>query len=145
MLEGCAQGLKRAFLAAEGTRPSAFRTGLLLAQAVGLLFEKGLQSSLGKTGGGGDGDLLHGREIDVESGSVLAEGASSDDFAPLGGKAAEFLDVVGSKGAACHDASCVGVNTNTKEKLAPLGYDEALDTAKRFMTSSVIPRFAVRL
>jgi hypothetical protein len=93
---------------------------LLLAQGGSLLFEEGLQGSLGETGGSGEGDLLHGREIDVESGAVIAEGASGDDFAPLGGEAAELLDFVGSQGALCHDASCVGVKTRTKEKVDPI-------------------------
>ena len=48
----------------------------MLAQGLGLLFEEGLEGSLGKPGGRSVGDLLHSTEIDVESGSVVAEGAS---------------------------------------------------------------------
>jgi hypothetical protein len=56
----------------------------LLAQRLSLLFEEGLEGSRGKSAGRGVGDLLHRTEIDVESGPVVAEGASRDDFAPLG-------------------------------------------------------------
>jgi hypothetical protein len=119
-LEVSALDLERAWLTAEGAKPPAVGTGLLRAQGVGLLFQEGLQGALGEAGGGRVGDLLHGGEIDVESGPVVAEGASGDDFAPLCGEAAEFLDVVGGKGAVCHDASCVGVRTRGKEKVAPV-------------------------
>jgi len=115
LLQGWPLHLERAFLAAEDTRPPAVGTGLLLAQGGGLSFEEGLQGSLSEAGGGGEGNLLHGGEIDVESGTVVAEGASGDDFAPLGGEATEFLDFVGRKATACHDASCVGVETRAKE------------------------------
>jgi hypothetical protein len=71
--------------------------------------EKGLQGSLGEPGGGGAGDLLHSIEIDIESGSVVAKGASGNDFAPLGGEVVEFLEFLRRKGAACHEVSCVGV------------------------------------
>ena len=87
--------LEGALLTAEGAEPSAVGTGLLLAQGVGLLFEQGLQGALGEAGGGGLGDLLHGVEIDIESGAVVAEGAAGDDFAPLGGEVTEFLEFLG--------------------------------------------------
>ena len=120
MLQGCALHLQRAFLAVDGTGPSALRTGLLLAQGLGLLFEERLQGAFGEAGGSGVGELLHGIEIDVESGSVVAESASGNDFAPLGSETLKLLKLFGSEGAACHDASCVGVETKTKEKVAPI-------------------------
>jgi hypothetical protein len=92
----------------------------LLAQSPGLLFQKGLQGALGESGGGGVGELLHGVEIDVESGTVVAEGASGNDFAPLGSEALELLELFGSEGATCHDASCVRVATSTKAKVDPV-------------------------
>jgi hypothetical protein len=110
--------LERAWLSAKRAKPSAVGTGLLLAQGVGLLFEESLQGTLGEASGGGEGDLLQSRQIDIESGALVAEGASGDNFAPLGSEAAEFLDFVRGKGAVCHDASCVGVRTRTREKVA---------------------------
>jgi hypothetical protein len=89
---------------------------LLLPQGVGLLFEEGLQGALVEPGGGGLSDLLHGVEIDVESGAVVAEGAAGDDFAPLGRQITEFLELWGSELASRHDASHLGVRaTEPKE------------------------------
>jgi hypothetical protein len=120
LLQSCAADVQGAFLTAEGTRPSAVGAGLLLAQGVGLLLEEGLQGALGESVGGGAGDLFHGIEIDIESGSVVAEGASGDDFAPLGGEAAECLEFLGGEGAACHDASCLGVETRSGGGVVPV-------------------------
>jgi hypothetical protein len=117
LLQLRAMELERAWLAAEGAKPPAIGTGQLLAQGLGLLFKEGLHSPFGEAGGGGLGDLLHGGEIDVESGSVVAEGASGDNLAPLGSEAAEFLDFVEGEGAVCHDASCVRVTTRAKGKV----------------------------
>jgi hypothetical protein len=91
----------------------------LLAERLGLLLEKGLQGALGEAGSGGVGDLFHGAEIDIESGSLLTEGVSGDDFAPLGGESAEFLEFLGGEAAWCHDASCLGDGTRTSEKRVP--------------------------
>lgn len=115
--------LKGAFLTAEGTKSSAVGTGLLFAQGGGLLFEEGLQGALGESRGGGQGNLLHGRKIDIESGPVVAEGASGDDFAPLSGEAAEFVEFLRGEAAACHDASCLGVEVKARGKMAPSTYD----------------------
>jgi hypothetical protein len=105
--------LEGAFVTAEDTRPSAIRTGLLLAQGLGLLFEEGLQGSLGETGGRSEGDLLHGREIDIESRPLVPVGATGHDFAPLCGEVVQFVEFLGSEGVACHDASCVEFKTKT--------------------------------
>jgi hypothetical protein len=107
----------------------------LLAQGQGLLFEEGLQGALGEASGGSEGDLLHSSEIDIESVSLVAEGASGDNFAPLCGEATEFLDFLGGEVAVCHNASCVEVKARTKEKVPPSEYGEELNAAKRFMTS----------
>ena len=119
LLQSCALHLERALLPAGDTRSSAIGTGLLLAQGVGLLFEEGVQGALGEAGRGGAGDLLHGVEIDVEPRAVVAEGASGDDFAPLGGQVTEFLKFFGGERTASHDASCVGVGPIPTEKPVP--------------------------
>jgi hypothetical protein len=136
LLQSCAADVQGALLTAEDTKPPAVGTGLLLAQGVGLLLEEGLQGALGESVGGGAGDLLHGIEIDLKSGAAVAAGASGDDFAPLGGEAAEFLELLGGEGAVCHDASCLGVETRSGEESFPLRYDCELDAAKLFMTST---------
>lgn len=62
--------------------------------------------------------MLHRREIDIESGAVVAEGASGDKGAAAGGEAAELLEFVGGEVAVCPDASCVGVSKRAREKVA---------------------------
>src|SRR5262245_21385992 len=112
--------LQGAFLPADHAGAYAIGTELLLAQGIGLLFQEGLEGALGKAGGGGTGDLLHGIQIDVEAGAVVAEGASGNDFAPAGGKVAEFLKFLGGEGASWHVASCLAVETKTRGKMAPV-------------------------
>jgi hypothetical protein len=65
---------------------------LVLDQELGLLLKAGGESALGQAQGGGQGDLLHGVEVDVEAGAALAEGAFGDDFAPAGGQLTDFLE-----------------------------------------------------
>lgn len=112
--------LEGTLLAAEDTKASAVGTGPLLAQRLGLLLQEGLQGAFRESSGSGGGDLLHGGEIDVESGSVVAEGVSGDNLAPLSSETVEFLEFFGSEGARSHDASCLGVETTTRGKLAPV-------------------------
>ena len=95
LLELGALHLEGASLTAEGTKASAVGAGLLWAQGVGLLFEEDLQGPLVESGGSGLGDLLHGVQIDVQPRAVVAEGAAGDDFAPLGGKVTQILEVLG--------------------------------------------------
>jgi hypothetical protein len=68
---------------------------LFLGELVGLLLEQELESPFGQPFRGHGGDLFHGSEVDVESGSVVAEGPFGDDFGPAGGKGAEFLEFLG--------------------------------------------------
>jgi hypothetical protein len=107
----------------------------LRTQGVGLLFEEGVQGALRQPGGGGEGDLLRGGEIDIEPGPAVVACASGDDFAPLDGELADLVDVLGSEVTACHDASCLGVKTTAKGNGLPSEYDRGLDIAKLFMTS----------
>jgi hypothetical protein len=71
-------GSERAGVGFGGTELSAGGTGLLGGELVGLLFEEQLEGSLGQSLGGGGGDLLEGSEVDIESGSVVAEGPPVD-------------------------------------------------------------------
>src|SRR6185369_5802264 len=138
LLHSCALHLEGAWLAADDTGASAVGTGLVLTQGIGLLFQKGLQGALGEAGGSGTGELLHGVQVDVEPGSVVAESTAGDDFAPLGSEALELLELFGSEGAACHAASCLKVESTTRGKRARSRYDPQLHKAKRFMTSHAV-------
>lgn len=92
-----------AWLAGDGTQGAARGTGQLLAEGLGLLFQECGQGSFGQSVGGGLGDLFHDVEIGVESGSVVAEGASCDDFAPAFGEVTDFLEELRRQFASCHD------------------------------------------
>jgi hypothetical protein len=91
-----------AWLAGDGTGGAAVGAGKLLAQRLGLLFQKCGQGSFGQSVSSGLCDLFHGVEIGVESGSVVAEGASCDDFAPAFGEVTDFLEKFGGEFASCH-------------------------------------------
>jgi hypothetical protein len=117
LLPSHAPDVERALLTPNRPGPLALGTGLLLAQGVGLLFQEGLQGAFGEPGGGGVSELLHGVEIDVASGAVVAEGASGNDVAPLCREVLELLQLFGCEGAMCPDASCVAVKTRSKAKV----------------------------
>jgi hypothetical protein len=92
-----------------------------LAEGLGLLFQECGQGSFGQSVGGGLGDLFHGVEIGVESGSVVAEGASCDDFAPGLGEVTDFLEEFGREFAACHgEYRLVLAAKGKKQLLSPL-------------------------
>jgi len=127
--------LEGSLVAADGTGDAAVGARLLVAEGGGVTVEEGLEGALGEALSGRVGDLFHRGEVDVESGSVVAEGASGDDFPPLGGQLAEFEEFVGGEGTACHDVSCQRVPANRTEEFPPTIYGRELATAKLFMTS----------
>jgi hypothetical protein len=78
---------------------------LLLPQGGRLLVEERLQSAFGHAGGRGLSDLLHRVEIDIESRTLVAEGAAGDDLAPLRRELPQFIELLGRERSPCHDAS----------------------------------------
>ena len=66
LVEPSAADGERPGLSSAGAQPPARRTGLLLAQRLGLLFQTGLQGAFGQARGRGLGDLLHGVQIDID-------------------------------------------------------------------------------
>lgn len=92
---------------------------MLVAQGGGLAVEEGLEGAFGEAGGGGVGDLLHHVEVDVESGSVIAERAAGDDFPPLGGELAEFEEFRRSERTPGHEVSCLAVAAKPARGSAP--------------------------
>jgi hypothetical protein len=63
-----------------------------LAEGLGLLFQQGGEGAFGEASGRGAGELLHGLEVGVQAGALVAEGAAGDNFAPVGGEVADFLE-----------------------------------------------------
>jgi hypothetical protein len=100
--QGAAGQGQGAGFAADGADGAAVRTGLSVAQGVGLLFQQGVESAFGQACGGGRSDLLHGVEINVEPGALVAEGAAGNDFAPAGGQVVDFSEEFGGKFATRH-------------------------------------------
>jgi hypothetical protein len=80
-----------------------------------------LQRAFGQAGRRRLGDLFHGVEIDIESGTVVAEPATGHNLAPLGRELTDFLEFLGREPTACHDASSLGVNAKPDQGLVPLG------------------------
>ncbi len=100
--DGAAGPLPGAWLVRKGTTGAAVGTKSGASQTLGLPFEQVGEGSFGESGGGGLGDWFHGVEIDVESGSVVAEGSSANNFAPMGGKVADLLEQFWGKLAGWH-------------------------------------------
>ncbi len=102
-------------MTADDTGPSAVGTGLLVAQGRSLAFEQRLQGAFGETGRRRLGDLLHRVEIDLKSGSVVAEGAARHDFAPLRRELTEFPHFIRRQIAPCHPGDSLALTTNGPE------------------------------
>src|SRR5207248_3253678 len=64
------------------------------AEGLGLLLQEGAEGALGQTGHRGGGDLLQRLEDDDAAGACRREGATGDDFSPLGRQLTDFLDLV---------------------------------------------------
>jgi hypothetical protein len=68
---------------------------LVVGKPLGLLVKEELQGSFGQPLGRRGGDLFHGSEVDVQTGSVVAEGPFGNDFPPLGGEVSELVEFFG--------------------------------------------------
>ena len=93
--------------ALDGAKMPAGGTGLLGAEAVGLLFQKRGESPFGHASGGGPRDLLHRVEIDLGARAFLTESVPGNDFAPSGSQFTDFLEVFGGEVPTRHDLSCL--------------------------------------
>src|SRR5205823_5688647 len=87
--------------------PAAVGARRLGAEGLGLLLQEGAEGALGQTGRRGRGDLLQRLEVDVGAGAGLPEGATGDDFSPLGRQLTDFLDLLGRESALRHEQSCL--------------------------------------
>ena len=110
--QGSAAYLQGSGFPAQRAESPAVGARLLFAEGQGLLLQEGLEGVFGEASSGGGSELLHGGEIDVESGALVAEGPSGDNCAPLGGEITDVAEVLGRKFAACHRQSCLRVAEN---------------------------------
>ena len=133
--DGAAGPLPGAWVAGNGTAGAAVGTKRGGSECLGLLFEEVGERSFGESCGGSVRELLHGVKIGVESGSVVAESSSSNNFAPVGGKVVDFLEQFRGKLAGWHDRYYLVLATRERvEFLSPL-YDTQLHLAKLLMAS----------
>ena len=114
---------------------AAGRAGLGVAEALGLLGGGLLEGARGQAAGGGDRDLFHGVQIDVEAGAVVAEGVADDNLAPLVGQVVDFLEVLGRKFARRHGLNFLAVRANGEEEFAVVVIERQPDHAKRLLHS----------
>jgi hypothetical protein len=89
---------ERAFAVLGGTERTALGTGLFGRESLGLLVEEELQGSFGEPVRRHGGNLLHGPEVDVQAGPVVAEGPLGNDFPPLGREGVELVEFLGREG-----------------------------------------------
>lgn len=85
-----------------GAEPATVRAGLLVRQALGLLFQEQLERSLGQPLCGNGGDLLHRSEVDIQTRPGIAEGSLGNDFAPLGRQRPESVKFLRRKTRSRH-------------------------------------------
>jgi hypothetical protein len=115
--------------------PAAVGAGLLGPEGRGLLLEEDGQGAGGAAGGRRRREVLHGFKIDLRAGSLVAEGVARDDFAPLGSKVADFLEVLRGKLTAWHGLSCLVLTMRSGDAFLLLLYASVLRWAKLFMAS----------
>jgi len=72
-----------------------------------LLLEERGEGSLEQPVGGGLSELLHESEVDVQTGPSGPEDPTGDDFTPIGGEGADFLEQFRREGAVWHSKSCL--------------------------------------
>jgi hypothetical protein len=92
--ELAALDVQRPVLPFHRTKLPAVGAGLFGAERLGLLFQEGSEGPLRQSSGSGSGDFLHGLEIDVQARAGLAEGATGNDFAPLGREFTDFMELL---------------------------------------------------
>ena len=111
--------LHRALLVADGAELAAAGAGLGLPEAPGLLGGGLLQGAGRQATGGGDGDLFHGGEIDLEARAIVAEGVADDDFASLVGQVVDLLEILGGELTGGHGLNLLAVRATRGGGVGP--------------------------
>src|SRR5262249_42082155 len=88
-------------------RSAAVGARRLGAEGLGLLLQEGGERTLGQASGRGRCDLLQRPKVDLGAGAGLAEGATGNDFSPLGRQVTDFLDLLRRESALRHEQSCL--------------------------------------
>ena len=103
MLKGPTGDVDGAALGRDGTLSAAGRTGLLVAQELGLLRGGLFKGAGGQAAGRGLRDLLHMAQIDIQPRSLVPVGAADDDSAPVLGDLADAVQIFSSQLPCTHD------------------------------------------
>jgi hypothetical protein len=114
---------------------AAGRAGLGVAEALGLLGGGLLEGAGGQAAGGGDRDLFHGVQVDVEAGALVPEGVADDNLAPLVGQVMDFPEVLGGQFARRHGRNFFAVRANGEEEFASVVIERQRGHAKRLLHS----------
>jgi hypothetical protein len=83
------------------------------------------------------GDLLQGKQINVESRSGIAERAAGDNFPPLGRQITYILEFLGCELGSGHRLSCLVLAFRNGDVLAQLFYRRVLQLAKQVLASGL--------
>jgi hypothetical protein len=121
---------------ADGAELAAGRAGPGVTEALGLLGGGLLEGAGGQAAGGGDRDLFHGVQIDVEAGALVPEGVADNNLAPAVGQVVDFLEVLGGKLARRHGLNFLAVRANGEEAFAVVVIERQLGHAKRLLHSA---------
>jgi hypothetical protein len=95
------------------------RAVLLFPQALGLLLRGLLQGAGRQPAGGGDSDLLHGIQIDVQTGAVVAESAPRDNSTPLLGELENGFFIFMAELVSWHVLAPLELRTISRKEFSP--------------------------
>jgi hypothetical protein len=135
LLHRAAADVQVARLTADGAGASAVGAGLLVAEALGVLLQEAGAGALDQPLSGGAGQLLHGGQIDLEVGAVVAKGLTGNDFTPAGSQFADFVEILGCEVGARHWLSCLVLGETGWGALPLPLYRQAPVAAKQVLTS----------
>jgi hypothetical protein len=117
VFKGATGHVDAATFGADRTAPAAGRTGLLVAQQLGLLRGGLFEGAGGQAAGRSLSDLLQLRQIDIQPGSLVPEGTSDDDFSPVLGEIGDALQIIGSQLARAHEEIFLEVRARRRDEL----------------------------
>jgi hypothetical protein len=119
---------------------AAVGAGLFGREGQGLLLQEGGEGALGQAAGGGGGDLFEGEQIDVQARAGVSESTPGNNFPPLGGQIADFLEFLGAYLGSGHGLPCLGVTPKHVEGHPFPFYGKGLSPAKPVLASLIAAR-----
>jgi hypothetical protein len=94
-----------------GAEAATVGAGLLGAEVLGLPLRGLFEGASGEPSGGGNGNALHGVQVDVQTWAVVAEGAADNDFSPLLGQSLDFRQILVVEFACRHSLTSLRLAT----------------------------------